>query len=461
MTTQNITPSQIFQSIQEEFARDFPNLELIFLPYETSHPVKTIIEKKPLFSGHPAANEVLKNAEKTTNNTNTGSFCAAFAAHEKKQLFGFKTERECLALCMIDTHETAVFENQALGYRFFAYITAFMALDQHICSSKKQKYKKFKTVEFDSETKPLERTLHRLQLNLMAESFAAMMLEHHEGTGTIRTIIKTLCQSALKPAKQYKPEDHPVPLALDGVNIVYKDLIDDRPDNCSNIEHVYNMAREISDTYDETSLRQWVRFISSAQDMAWAGFSENEILSAAIYVSDSPNIRANAHICSELLNTTPVPLKNNEFYNPFNTAETNERMHLRLCRTTFMDLIEKVGETNDPSLFIKEAREQTLKLLDGHPIGWCAPALIETENAYRLCQEYETFEEEEITDAFHGACAQVKWPDLQRLARRFLSLKRLENEVSIQSALRIIEQDERYTPYKSPFEILAAQQKAA
>ena len=188
--------------------------------------------------------------------------------------------------------------------------------------------------------------------------------------------------------------------------------------------------------------------------MAWSGQSSNDILSAAIYSSDSPYIRSSAHICSESLNTTPVPLKNTDIYNPFADEESIERIHLRTCRMIFLQTLEKVDKKDQPELFFEKAREQTRKLLAGNPLGWCAPALVETENAYRLFKETPNAEEEMINDAFHGACARIKWRDLQTLNRKITNLRRQGNEITAEDILSIMGDNETYAPYKNVFEML-------
>ena len=195
------------------------------------------------------------------------------------------------------------------------------------------------------------------------------------------------------------------------------------PPNAAISNTTHFMAVEIGMTYDDTNIVQWPRFTQAAQDMAWADFKVNQILSAAIYGSDSPYIRSIAHICAESLNTAPVPLKSTDIYNPFADLKTGERAHIRLGRIKFFEIMEKINDGEPPEIFIDVARKQTRALLNNHPLGWVAPALIEAENACRLFQENPLAEEDMINNAFEDIFSKIRWDDLRKLNRKITMWK--------------------------------------
>ena len=411
-----------------------------FINEET--PAEALAKKQSEILAHPAGEELVRKIEETYGNQPHKSYFIGLAEHTETKIFGLIKDTQYLGVCFIYTPEIPNFEDQSFTYKLAAYSSAFEALHQY-----------FKKQAKHSEENADPR-IQQLRLKLMGDAFAAMLLENQGHKNAIQTIAKKYCELITQATPHFKAEHHPLLMALDGVNVVYKDLKGESSPKVSQLEHFHMMAKEIGDTYDDTALKQWLRFAQDTQDMAWAEYNPNEILSAAVYGTESPYIRSTAHICAETLNTNPVPLKNTEIYNPFADQETNERLHNRICRAAFLKLLETVNEHGKPELFLKTARAQTTYFLNGRPLGWCAPALIEAENAYKLFQETRNAEEEMIDNAFQAALTHIKWSDIQRLNRLFVLARRSGKNLTPKLALALIEQDESFTSYKNAFELM-------
>jgi len=447
MTPRETSTDHIFNAIRRTITDEFPDLTLLFIICGEGQQSESFEIKKQEISKHPAAHLLIRHTERLIKSHPPEHFGTCFVEETEKSAFGLIKKQQALAACFINERALKHFEDKDFACKVTAYTGAFEAVHLYL-QSKDRKNEQLKEVD----TTRLK--INALRTKLMADCFAAMILESSGIKNATQTVTKKYCEHTLSTTTDFHPENHPLPMALDGLNVVYKDLKNQTPPKTGLIKHTHFMALEIGNTYDDISLKQWIRFSLGVQDMAWGGYSSNDILSAAVYGSDSPYIRSTAHICAETLNTTPVPLKDSNIYNPFSEEDANERTHMRACKITFIALLERVNETGDPSLFLEKAREQTKKLFEFRPMGWCAPALIEAENAYRLFKETPTAEEEMIDNAFQAAFAQVKWKDLKTLNRRIIGLSRQGVEVGPEQAIAIMGDDETYAPYKNAFEIL-------
>ena len=338
---------------------------------------------------------------------------------------------------------------------FFVSALVYLVGDVNYIRYESQLEKESDEKEKIQNADPSRAMIKTLRTRMMADCFATMMLESTGMKGALQNIPKQMCKKTLSTAKNYRAHLHPLPMALDGLNVIYKDLKDSRTPKTGTFEHTHFMACEIGDTYDDIPLKEWVRFCLNAQDMAWAGHQPSEIISAAVYGSDSPYIRSNAHICAETLNITPSPLKTHAMYNPFADDDANERAHIRLCNAAFLTLMDKVSVSENPHLFLDEARTQTKKLMECQPLGWCAPALIEAENAYRLFIETPNAEEDMIKHAFEAGLSRIHWKDLGALTRRIIALKNKMERVCATDVLEDIEGIEKFEPYQGAFDLLS------
>lgn len=448
----------IYNAIARDFSEEFPELTIVYILYEPGKALETLTARRGSVDHHPAGRAALQDAQNLLKSSGHphGSFCAGFATYFNAKFMGIIRKREDFAICMVETSANTLFEDRKFACRHAAYAAGFEALHKHMEASRTKHDERHEK----EKTDPAKALSNRMRIRLMADCFATMMIETTGTKGAIQVVVKKHCALCLDKVLHFWPEDHPMPMAYDGINVVYKDLKDEAAPKTGPMAHIHFMAEEVGNTYDDISLTQWIRFANSAQEMAWAGYSANEILSAAIYSAENPYIRSNAHICAESLNTNPVPLKNTDIFNPFAGDEVLERNHLRICRTGFVEILEDVNEQNNPGLFFKRAKTQTEKFMAGNPLGWCAPALIETENAYRLFMETPNTEEETIGNAFQSVCSLLKWTDLHRLNRKAVYARRIGRDTTPESMLGLMGNEETYKAYKTAFQILFTDEKS-
>lgn len=454
MTTKKSNLDHTFSAIRREVADEFSALTLMFAINEEGNVDEAMRANAAAIKEHPAGGLLLSQARPRQDNTEL--FHVSGPAIETSKIFmSFGIKQEYLFLGVFSKYSLAFYEDESFAAQYLAYAYVFKALHTYFMETGKIKGDEDETI-LDAQ----QQRILNLRMNLMADAFAAMMMESKGVKGAIQRLIKRYCELSVRATINMFPEYHPLPMAIDGLNVVYKDLKDDRQPKIGELEHTFMMALEIGQTYDDLSLQQWTRFCLGTQDMVWADFSANEILSAAIYGSDDPYIRSNAYICAESLNTNPVPLKNNDLYNPFSDDDKNERAHMRLCRAAFVKAIEAVNHNDASQIFLDRAVEQTKKLLQGHPIGWCAPALMEAENAYRLFREDPKAEEDIIQNAFHGTCAKIKWFDLKRFNRFIIAQKRRGVHLTLLDVINLVDQNSAYSHYRPAFELIAQYENA-
>ncbi len=445
----------IFNAIRREVQEEFPTLTVLFAINETGDIDQAIQSKREEIKEHPAGDLLLSRARPKADNTQL-YYLLDPATYTRKLFMNFGMKKDFLFLGIFKEYSLAFYEEEGFAAQYLSYACLFKMLHAYFLETGKLKEEEDGIVALNAS----QTRVQNLRMNLMADSFAAMMMESKGIKGAIQRLVKRYCELSVKATINMFPEYHPLPMAIDGLNVVYKDLKDDLPPKTGKLEHFFMMALEIGQTYDDLSLQQWTRFCLGTQDMVWADFSANEILSAAIYGSDDPYIRSNAYICAESLNTNPVPLKNNDLYNPFSDEDKNERAHLRLCRVAFIKAIEAVNHNDNSQIFLNKAAEQTTRLLEGQPIGWCAPALMEAENAYRLFRDDPDAEDDMVQNAFHGTCAKLKWFDLKRFNRFIIAQKRRGINLTIYEVMGLVDQNPAYAHYRPAFELMAQYQSA-
>ena len=443
MSVEKTTPvasfDHILSAIRHEVSDEYSALNIHFIKF-SENALDALNAKQSEITSVNGGQALYDTAISALNEYNHDtSFCAACINVSEKHMLGLRNKTTGLAICMINDADLNIFEDQTFAHKFFGYATACEAIYKHLQKETKQ-----------TAPSALGTTL---RLKLMGDCFASMALESAGVTGTTQNILKKLCALSTQKTINFDCAAHPLPMAADGLNVVYKDLKDEIPPKTGPLAHAYFMAEEIANTYDDISLKQWVSFCTAAQDMAWAGYSTQEILSAAAYGADNPHIRAVAHICAEGLNTNPMPLKNNEEFNPFNNEEDNERLHLRLCRAAFDSALKEAEDAQHPEAFLKAARKQTIRLLDGNPLGWCAPALIEAENAWHTFKDNPHADQNAIANAFESICSQIKWRDLQQLNTKLSTLRAKNKTVTGQTVLSLIKDKEQYRHFRNAFEV--------
>ena len=181
------------------------------------------------------------------------------------------------------------------------------------------------------------------------------------------------------------------------------------------------VANEVAGTYDEISLKNWFAFSEPAQDMAWRGFSDADILSAAINTSVNTYVRTTGYLISELTEIQPSSiLKVQENYNQYADTSVNEQLHQKIIGQVFEDVIAQGLKQNSALPFMHAANNQNAALVEGKTLGWCASALHAAGVAYDMAQKRGEEAAYFAREEFEGKRSNTKWQDLKKLGKRII-----------------------------------------
>ncbi len=414
--------------IRRQVADEYPELTLHFItsaPKTPPEATKDTPSNDNLYAlpDHPAKEAMLNHLKK---HPPTKTTFAGAALTKKTNIPFWRNKDKFLAVCYINIQDMAE-QNEHLfptapekHQRLIGYSLAWKAIDLYL------KYKQGQTDSYNLNNEDLLTPIHtlanRLRANLISECFAAMLMEQQGDTGTIPKLMKKRSHLCLNKIEKTTPELHPFPISYDATRLVFNDLQNKDPDKTQLLAHTLFMADEIDGTCDDIILKQWREFCYATQEMAWMDRSRNEILSAATYSSDDPHMRTTAYIIAEALNTDVTPLNNPQYHNPFADQEKYERLHKKTALTMFEQLIITATQEGRPELLMQQALQQNTRLLAGDIIGWCAPALIKTCNAYSK----EDIRIELLQELFANILHDTKWSDICKL-NRFIMLKKRQS----------------------------------
>lgn len=382
----------ISNAVRREVEDEFPTLRLFFILYQSDNFREAVIKRTQRLV------EITKNEALATK---IESLTEKEAIN--KPFFGIQKEyKKFWPLPLSQEKHTAVFllnrdlyndETEARGHIYHLLYHALFLKKIHAKTQEKRiilhlKYNETpdlseptdqqKPQEMKSKGTPLPSQAYA---NMMADVFMVLMLKHSGQNNAIKHWARKRCELLFKATSHYEAELYPYPLAAESTQIVLDEFAHYKRDDLQPIRRHMDITEEVSFTFDEKTVSQWIDFAYAAQEMAWAGLDKNKILQTAIYTSEDPYVRSIAYLVAEYLNTDPAPLTDVRFYNPFTPDEANMRLHLRLCQVTFNKILERTQREEDNKeldAFIKrEIKRQNIALVNGEFVGYCVPALLQ------------------------------------------------------------------------------------
>lgn len=416
-----------FNVIRRQINEEYPELSMHAVTYTDKDKWESALNSNTALSAHPAGEDMLYHLKLSPPELEIDFIGIA---HKKKRSFSpFSRKEECLAIFTIDTEflekrRAILFPDDPEKWdRILCHSFAWQAVTLYL------DYKRRRTDEFIEDAnvvKPKNSQTDRLRRNLLSECFASMFMEQAGEKSVIQQLMKRRCELSVVKTPLYKPEDFPFPIAHDATRIVFTDLRNREDTSTRMIKHTMEMCEEIDATCDDITLSQWAEFCYNAQEMAWTGRNKHEILSAATYSSEDAYMRTTAYVIAESLNTDVTPLNKPQFYNPFDDQNKFERLHQKTAISLFEDLLTVAINEQRPEILFQQALQQNKLLFEGQSIGWCAPALIKTCDAYSK----EDIRTELLHDVFCQTLSLVKWSDICHLSRFIMLRKRQELPVN-------------------------------
>ncbi len=365
------TIDHIFGKISYEIEKEFPGLEIVWIPHAPGDRQAALQSKIHKIEDHPAGKHILPYLEGIAKFDDPLYRLSEIGIDKAKTIFSTEKMLVCI-FCDADSLE------DEYSIRHIAYTDLFQVLE--IIQAPTFKIKQLQN-KFGNKIAPLTSVDEQIIANLGGDCFAGICLSVQGYKNPIPRIAKLRATQALQPRPAYKPELFAFPLVLDLAKLVYRNqrlfLETIKNPERNLFKTVLTLAREVQGAFDPNSLKSWADFCHCAQILAWSGIEPNKILGTAVYTCEDPFMRSDAYLASEILSIDPALMTNFEFYNPFADDEINERRHRKLCLEMLDSAILKTNPKNVKELFEKTAQSQNEEFLKGKILGWCASGFIE------------------------------------------------------------------------------------
>jgi len=439
MSVNRDSVKQLCKNIALKIAKFYPGLQMHFIIHGKSdfNEMLALSEHEIVLHPASAAGQAIIRKQATSSQT---SFLG-LAIHQKKSMMGLKTEDRILALFNLNVDDLET-ENEA---KAALYRLVWHAIDLHDIR-KEPKYKK----KFASGPMvPKRSDINLSKANMQSSIFAALMMEMGGQAGCIDEIAKQGALRALKTNPNIKPEEHPFLIASDACQLALKELQAAPPSRQDMIKACRDISVDIGRAFDQMSIKQWWNFAKPAQDMAWRGFSKEDILGAAINTCDDTYVRATGLMVSGLTGLSPSPAAALEYaYNSFLDTKALRMHHDALVDTVFEEVMndkQTDGGAKGRALMLA-ANRQNENLSEGHILGWCANALQEAAKAFENALSSGTSPEQAARMHFEGNKTDTSWDDLKSLGDSVVDQKRKGYAVTMGHIAEICHENPAFAP---------------
>ncbi len=406
MALETANADHICSVVRREIQQEFPALTLLYFVHAEGQRGKALEAKRGELLEHPAGAAFLPHLQKMA-----GSSGHEFSGISiKTEKIAFILIKEKILACFFVNADRLESADEARRHALFLAWQALSLIEDYR-NDKKEDYQETNGVIIPKPDKML-----RTWKYMLADAFSVLMLEMEKKRDSIGNLGRQRSTTVLTANPGSRPEQYAFPLIYDATRLLYHDM-GKTQDPRENVSRALQLTREIGETFDRTTARQWWTFSRTAQEMAWLGVEDKNILGAAVYSSEDPYVRATAYLVAEALNFQTLLPAAVGSYNPFADPETCERYHMKACDEAFRTAIGRVNQNNSSLPFIDEAQKQNRRLMGGNPIGWCAYPLMCAEVA---CRTSPT--EAKIT--FDKALAEVPWSKVQDITRMIILLRR-------------------------------------
>ena len=401
-------------TIRRQVLDEYPDLTVQFIVYGGGGLARAIEAKRGELMDHPAGALFFPFLKKMTQSGKTPYGVCGIAWQSRAAFWRFFSRRSTLVCCLVcaDDYDDA----NGLQYALYARVRQALALYLDPARAKDTRPQGF--IEYKAA--PQEAAWN----DMLAEAFAALVLESQGQKASVRGLARRRCTAALEASLPGVVDRHPFPMLVDATMVVLGEMRTAGFDKAKPFAQAYAMSEEIGMTFDQETVLQWWAFTQPAQKMAWLGLDKNRILSAAVNTSEDPYARSTAYLVAETLGLEPAATLAGSFYNFFCDPEANERHHTKLCN----DILETVrakmdaADANAQAVLSAEITRNNTKLLSGEMIGWCAPALLTlTKNT------------PDPRKAFYTVADQINNQVLRALAEIIIALKQHGQPVTLET----------------------------
>lgn len=372
---------------------------------------------------HPASETAMQILQKQRKSQDSSLIGTAIA--RQKLFFGLATRDSVLALCTINVDRC----DSVREAKRQAYHLAWHALDAADYHSKPRN-RAGQTSEVLIRRRS---TLEMARANLCADVFSAAISTFHRDQDAPRKLALLRGRGALYTRSLFSPEYFPYIVSYDAAAYAIAQADPQHITRKKFVPAALRIAHDVGRTFDEITLKSWLSFAEPSQDMAWRGYSAEEILGAAINTSPNTAVRTVGYMISELCAIRPASiLKIKENYSPFAEDSANETLHQTMVDHIYRDVVAQGLSQNSGLPFLRMANMQNSALTEGKIMGWCAGALQAAGMAFDSARH--TGEEPELTATreFMSKKQATPWDDLGELGRRVIRSKRTGHNVAME-----------------------------
>lgn len=425
--------AQLCQQITKQVRENYKVLTVHFIVHHDGHRNEALGVTAQEIIHHPAAETAMRLMQKPRLNEESALLGTAIARHNI--FLGMAWRDHLLALCTINIdHVDTMKEVRAQAWHL-----TWHALDAYNYYNNP-----------DSRSSSVRDIVVRrrsatemARANLQADAFSAIMCALTGDRDALHDIGRFRALNALTTRSAHMPEFFPYAIAMDAAEFSFKELGKKLPSKRMMIPVALKIARAIDRAIDPDTLTNWFEFCEPAQDMAWRGFSKEDILSAAINTSPDTFVRSTGHLLKDIIAIEPSSFLNiSDNYSPYADDAINEKLHEKLVEQIFEDIIAKGLSQHNPDPFLKLANKQNEELSEGRIMGWCAAGLQAAARAIENSHDGDRQTEQLVRREFQDGKNKANWETLQSLGNRIVQHQR-DGEIITLSRLSEIAGEDR------------------
>ena len=434
----------ICDDITREVEKAYEGLSLYFVIHGQGKMRDAIALAEHEIVSHPSGNAARAIVKRHTKSERSAFLGIAIAS--KSKMLGFKKEDSLLALFNINKDHYRTEED----VRGQVYHLVWHAIDLYEIRQEPAYKRKFKSGPMVPKRSPLNLS----KANLQADVFTSVVMslkKHALDRASEDNIAKLISRlrgvMSLNAIHDYKAEDYPSVIAVQSCEIVVQELLENLPPPEEFLSSARRVSLDVGHAYDENNIKQWWDFSIPAQDMAWRGFTREEILGAALNTSDNPFVRSVGYLIHEVTNVDPVSAASLEHsYNAFVDPEMNMKLHREMVDTIFEEAITKVTEESDTRALKEAANLQNEQLTDGRILGWCASALQDAARAFENAVSSGKSPDQAARLEFEGNRDIADWETLTDLGNKVVEQKRQGVAVTMGHIAEICNEHPAFAP---------------
>lgn len=408
------TLDHVCNVVRRQVEEEYRHLSALFLIHNSGQRAKVIADKRNMIMAKPYGRKIYDFLSMIDHSKKNKSSFDGILVH-KNTFLNFLKKNHFTAIFFINADEFALHDNAKHQLYHYVWHALNVLEDIRLNPQKHQFSGRTELIKPDSN-KMLES-----QNNLMADVFGAILMELEKHDGYIKTLADKRGQDTLSPTPYFIAELFPYPMAYEACQLVYDDLKMTLDKRSGLMGQVMDLAGEVAGTYGKTLLQQWLDFSKPAQEMAWLGYSPEQILDQAIYTSNDTHVRATAYLIAESMNIEPKTESDFIAFNPFLDSAANQRLHERFSDEIFQKTAQKAIEEKSSEILSNKAIHQNRLLRQGHVSGWCGSALLECS---RFMKKNSNCDIETLTEEYFKHKADISWDALSKISKTVLLSRR-------------------------------------